>query len=278
MFCQPLPENNSISAGTSNNSIHHKLLDSHTALMYSPGHHHGARPRAVIASKRAAQNRAAQRAFRQRRERYIKDLERKAKLMDEWQQEMEQLRHQNKELVENSLRLEKQIHQQQQQINHLEKNNSHENVSSSESNSCASEVIVPAPVVVYMDPPTIKKQNPAKKQHQEEEQLLFLPINLNAPEKIHFASSPTSTYSSSSSSSFNGYEQQYNSNNGFLWNESYEPDFDLLPSHDKDHDLNNLYADLLATNHSPNFDATSKTQTSSPPYYETSTSLMPEAH
>ncbi|CDH53672.1 predicted protein [Lichtheimia corymbifera JMRC:FSU:9682] len=56
--------------------------------------------RTVIASKRAAQNRAAQRAFRQRRERYIKDLEKRVKEMATWPEEIEHLRFENKHLRE----------------------------------------------------------------------------------------------------------------------------------------------------------------------------------
>jgi hypothetical protein len=247
---QPLKSNNM--AGTSNNSIHHSLA-------YSPGHN-GVRPRAVIASKRAAQNRAAQRAFRQRKERYIKDLERKAKLMDEWKQEMEQLRHQNKELVENSVRLEKQIHQQQQQIRHLENTNTSNSEVLVESNT----EIIPAPVVIYMD------ESKGKQRDQ-----LFLPINLKAPEQTSFASSPTSSYSSSSSPSLNGYDQY---NNLFWSNESYETDFDLLPSDNKNQALNNLYADLLANQRSE-LDSERPT---SPPFYDISSNnnpiLMSRAH
>ncbi|KAI9484185.1 MAG: hypothetical protein EXX96DRAFT_537464 [Benjaminiella poitrasii] len=65
--------------------------------------------RAVIPSKRAAQNRAAQKAFRQRREQYIKDLETKAKLMDTWHEEMQALRNENKELRERIMGLENRI-------------------------------------------------------------------------------------------------------------------------------------------------------------------------
>lgn len=81
-------------------------------MAYSANQRNNTGPRAVIPSKRAAQNRAAQRAFRQRKERYIKDLEKKAKMMDEWKDELDLLRQQNQELRENQMRLEKQIHQQ----------------------------------------------------------------------------------------------------------------------------------------------------------------------
>ncbi|CAO0796220.1 unnamed protein product [Mucor circinelloides] len=65
--------------------------------------------RAVIPSKRAAQNRAAQKAFRQRREQYIKDLEIKAKEMEDWQEEMDKLRKENGELRERVATLENQV-------------------------------------------------------------------------------------------------------------------------------------------------------------------------
>lgn len=65
--------------------------------------------RAVIPSKRAAQNRAAQKAFRQRREQYIKDLEIKAKEMEDWQEEMDNLKKENAELRERVLTLENQV-------------------------------------------------------------------------------------------------------------------------------------------------------------------------
>jgi hypothetical protein len=51
--------------------------------------------KAIQTAKRAAQNRAAQRAFRQRRERYVKDLEIKVKEMDAIQEEMSKLAEQN---------------------------------------------------------------------------------------------------------------------------------------------------------------------------------------
>ncbi|KAI9299513.1 hypothetical protein BJ944DRAFT_145376, partial [Cunninghamella echinulata] len=54
--------------------------------------------RAVIPSKRAAQNRAAQKAFRQRRDQYVKDLEKKVKEMDDWKQDIEMIKDENKQL------------------------------------------------------------------------------------------------------------------------------------------------------------------------------------
>ncbi|RUS34291.1 hypothetical protein BC938DRAFT_481392 [Jimgerdemannia flammicorona] len=59
--------------------------------------------RSVQSSKRAAQNRAAQRAFRQRKDKYIKDLESKAKELDEYKNLVESLKKDNKSL-QDSLR------------------------------------------------------------------------------------------------------------------------------------------------------------------------------
>ncbi|KAI8991420.1 hypothetical protein BDF20DRAFT_920080 [Mycotypha africana] len=52
----------------------------------------------VIPTKRAAQNRAAQRAFRLRKERYVKNLEQRVKLLDQWKIEIERLRMENHQL------------------------------------------------------------------------------------------------------------------------------------------------------------------------------------
>ncbi|KAI9027125.1 hypothetical protein CLU79DRAFT_740390 [Phycomyces nitens] len=65
--------------------------------------------RAVIPSKRAAQNRAAQKAFRQRREQYVKDLEKRSGEMEHWKEEMDQLRQENKRLRETVSNLERRL-------------------------------------------------------------------------------------------------------------------------------------------------------------------------
>ncbi|KAI8641439.1 hypothetical protein BD408DRAFT_444387 [Parasitella parasitica] len=182
-------------------SINRRPLNSHQpSLMYR----HSAGPRAVIPSKRAAQNRAAQRAFRQRRERYVKELEKKAKLMDEWKAEIDQLRQQNKELRQCNMRLEKQMHQ----LNSLDFEQQ-ELISPIHSPSLAAEII-PAPVVVVMDQPTMQS---ARRRATQEPQTLrkyqasFMPGNPKAPDHTSFIASPTiSCSSSSSSSSFNGLE------------------------------------------------------------------------
>ncbi|KAI9359724.1 hypothetical protein BD770DRAFT_342314 [Pilaira anomala] len=78
------------------------------ALDYDPTKYKGPN-RPVIPSKRAAQNRAAQKAFRQRREQYIKDLEIKAKEMEDWQNELDRLRKENGELRDRVSVLENQV-------------------------------------------------------------------------------------------------------------------------------------------------------------------------
>ncbi|CAO3594801.1 unnamed protein product [Absidia cylindrospora] len=65
--------------------------------------------RAVIPSKRAAQNRAAQKAFRQRRDQYVKDLEKKSKEMEQWHQKMNDIKSENQQL-------KSMVHQLQQRI------------------------------------------------------------------------------------------------------------------------------------------------------------------
>ncbi|CEI97873.1 hypothetical protein RMCBS344292_11997 [Rhizopus microsporus] len=65
--------------------------------------------RRVIASKRAAQNRAAQKAFRQRRDQYIKELEEQAKEAKESKQELNELRQENAKLKERVTALEHHI-------------------------------------------------------------------------------------------------------------------------------------------------------------------------
>ncbi|RCH93100.1 hypothetical protein CU098_010994, partial [Rhizopus stolonifer] len=52
----------------------------------------------VIESRRAEQNRAAQRAFRQRKERYVKELEARVNAMADWPARMEALEVENEHL------------------------------------------------------------------------------------------------------------------------------------------------------------------------------------
>ncbi|RHZ43711.1 hypothetical protein Glove_880g20 [Diversispora epigaea] len=72
----PPPPNQSLS------SIHPGGLDSMSPVGRNPS-------RTLTNSKRAAQNRAAQRAFRQRKDKYIKDLEAKAKDLDNTKKQLD---------------------------------------------------------------------------------------------------------------------------------------------------------------------------------------------
>ncbi|GAN03341.1 conserved hypothetical protein [Mucor ambiguus] len=203
-----LHNNHQISIDQSNHNISHKSLNSHQPSLIYSNLHHSAGPRAVIPSKRAAQNRAAQRAFRQRKERYVKDLEKKAKLMDEWKAEMDLLRQQNKELRECNMNLEKQIHQQQQPSSNAASQT--KLISPMHSPHLTAEII-PAPVVVVMDQPTVKSTRRRIKQEpltmQDKYQASFMPVSLRAPDQTSFIGSPTTSCSSSSSSSINGLEE-----------------------------------------------------------------------
>lgn len=63
-------------------------------------------PRQVLTTKRAAQNRNAQRAFRQRKEKYIKELEAKAAETDVLKQTIEELKAENMQLRDYTLQLQ----------------------------------------------------------------------------------------------------------------------------------------------------------------------------
>lgn len=223
-------DNNNTSNGSpiGNKSLHsqqHALLFPPTVQQQPQ---HGAGPRAVIPSKRAAQNRAAQRAFRQRKERYVKDLEKKAKLMDDWKIEIEKLRQENKELKENQMRLEKQIHQQ-----HSQQYNDNDKPISPLTSPAMSVEVVPPPVVVVMNETTrrVKPSNNKRKIIKQESspttpphkiQTTFLPVNLRAPDQTGYGSPTTSC---SSSSSLAGLEEpQYQSQ--LSWHSSSSRDFD----------------------------------------------------
>ncbi|KAG0164773.1 hypothetical protein DFQ28_009843 [Apophysomyces sp. BC1034] len=65
--------------------------------------------RSVISSKRAAQNRASQRAFRQRKVQYIKNLEKQVQQIDQWESELEWLRKENKDLMKTVQGLERRL-------------------------------------------------------------------------------------------------------------------------------------------------------------------------
>lgn len=183
-------------------------------------------PRAVIPSKRAAQNRAAQRAFRQRKELYVKDLEKKAKMMDEWKAELDQLRHQNQELRENTMRLEKQIH-------HQEYASGNKMLSPITSPMVKSEVI-PAPVVIVMERDNNKKKTKTSEELPPTTHTSFLPVNLRAHDHKVIYNSPTT--SCSSSSSIGGLEDaKVHYSQQMAWNTTSGSDFD--------------HFDFISTNH-----------------------------
>jgi hypothetical protein len=144
----------------------------------------------------------------------VKDLEKKAKLMDEWKLELDQLRQQNKELIENTLRLEKQIHQQH-----------HHN--SEPLSPVTSPSVVPAPVVILDN----KKRRTIKQEEQPHKiQTTFLPVNLRAPDQTGYHSPTTSC--SSSSSSIGGLEDTSLSYHGghMSWSTSHHSDYDFMPT------------------------------------------------
>lgn len=69
----------------------------------------------VLDTRRAEQNRAAQRAFRQRKERYVKELENKVRDLQLVQERANKLEEENERLRQRVWELEKQHHHQQQQ-------------------------------------------------------------------------------------------------------------------------------------------------------------------
>ncbi|KAI9336458.1 hypothetical protein BD770DRAFT_401733 [Pilaira anomala] len=75
----------------------------------------------VIESRRAEQNRAAQRAFRQRKERYVKELEAKVNSMVDWPARMEHLESENEALKRKINELLADQEQQQQQESNKKK-------------------------------------------------------------------------------------------------------------------------------------------------------------
>ncbi|CAI2168753.1 11031_t:CDS:2 [Funneliformis geosporum] len=85
----PPPQNQNVS------NVHHGVDMSNSANMVSGR----GSARNVTNSKRAAQNRAAQRAFRQRKDRYIKDLEAKAKELEATKKQVEALQKDKSEMT-----------------------------------------------------------------------------------------------------------------------------------------------------------------------------------
>ncbi|RLV96028.1 hypothetical protein JA1_000619 [Spathaspora sp. JA1] len=65
--------------------------------------------RAVSATKRAAQNRNAQRAFRERKDLYVKELEAKAAEVDKLRQTIEELRNENSHLRDYTIALQSRV-------------------------------------------------------------------------------------------------------------------------------------------------------------------------
>lgn len=65
--------------------------------------------RPVSTTKRAKQNRNAQRAFRQRKEKYIKELELKAQESDQLRQTIEELKLENQQLRDYTLALQSKL-------------------------------------------------------------------------------------------------------------------------------------------------------------------------
>ncbi|CAI5756574.1 unnamed protein product [Candida verbasci] len=65
--------------------------------------------RPISTTKRAQQNRSAQRAFRQRKEKYIQDLEIKARECEELKQQLEELRIENTQLRDYTLALQSKL-------------------------------------------------------------------------------------------------------------------------------------------------------------------------
>lgn len=65
--------------------------------------------RTVLTTKRAAQNRNAQKAFRQRRHKYVKDLEAKAMLVPELEKTVELLQRENRQLREYTAALQRRL-------------------------------------------------------------------------------------------------------------------------------------------------------------------------
>ncbi|KAK6198181.1 uncharacterized protein RJT21DRAFT_123044 [Scheffersomyces amazonensis] len=65
--------------------------------------------RVVSGTKRAAQNRSAQRAFRQRKDKYIRDLELKASEVDQLRQTIDELRSENLQLRDYTLALQSRL-------------------------------------------------------------------------------------------------------------------------------------------------------------------------
>ncbi|EGW33492.1 uncharacterized protein SPAPADRAFT_60844 [Spathaspora passalidarum NRRL Y-27907] len=101
------------------NSVELATLDSHQhSFTMQPSRSAGSMPsrptpaknnRIVSTTKRAAQNRNAQRAFRERKDLYIKDLEAKAAEVDQLRQTIEELRNENSQLRDYTIALQSRL-------------------------------------------------------------------------------------------------------------------------------------------------------------------------
>lgn len=86
-----------------------KLAESEAAGAVSPPGSLRNAARNVSSTKRAAQNRSAQKAFRQRKEKYIKDLEQQAAEAAQLKQTVEELRAENLQLRDYTLALQSRV-------------------------------------------------------------------------------------------------------------------------------------------------------------------------
>lgn len=103
----------------------------------------------VIESRRAEQNRAAQRAFRQRKELYVKELEAKVNQMADWPARMEQLENENEQLKRKIAQLE------------------HENVNNNQRKAIKLDYAAPS---LPSSSPSTKKLTTSESQQQQTEQ------------------------------------------------------------------------------------------------------------
>ncbi|KAI8341625.1 hypothetical protein EDC96DRAFT_522659 [Choanephora cucurbitarum] len=109
----------------------------------------------VIESRRAEQNRAAQRAFRQRKERYVKELEARVNAMADWPARMEALEMENERLKRKIQALEEEQNGSQRKSLKLEYINNHH-----ESTTYTKPLMNPSPQQhTTSSPPSIQQGN-----------------------------------------------------------------------------------------------------------------------
>ncbi|ORE10311.1 hypothetical protein BCV72DRAFT_302082 [Rhizopus microsporus var. microsporus] len=90
-------------------------MSNNTTASNTVDNHNNSKPKikkTLTESRRAEQNRAAQRAFRQRKERYVKELEAKVTSMADWPARMERLEKENEQLKRYIIELEQQVEKQ----------------------------------------------------------------------------------------------------------------------------------------------------------------------